>query len=460
MSSFAVNSTRKILVVDDEAISRENIMHALEKIGYQVLGAESGEAALAILDREKVDLILTDLRMPKVDGMAVLAAVRERCPEAETIVITGYASVESAIEAMRKGAYHYVAKPVNLDELRHLVEKALERSSLQKEITSLRQWASESERMSRIIGRSSRIQAMRDKIMQVAQFDCNVLILGETGTGKELVARTLHELSPRADNRFVAFNCGVFTEDLIASELFGHEQGAFTGAAKVKKGLLEIAEGGTVFFDEIGELTPAMQVKLLRVLQEHTLMRVGGSTEIPVDIRVLAATNKNLKQEAEAGLFRQDLFFRLDVITIQVPPLAERREDIPLLANHFLAKHTPPDRTVPILSAAATEMLKRYDYPGNIRELENIVHRLLIMCNDNVIEPRHLPTDLSDGSAVVTRETDEHHWPTLEEQEKRYIMEVLDKVEGNRSQAAKILGIDRVSLWRKIKRFGLEDPEN
>jgi len=448
----------RILVVDDEAIARDNVAYILEKGGFEVLTADDGDAAITLLEEQEVDLVLTDLRMKRRDGMAVLGAVRKLWPETEVIVITGYASVDTAVEAIQKGAYHYLAKPVKMDEMLALVHKALEKRNMRREISELRKQVNHQSGADRILGRSVQTQLLRETITQVAQLDCNVLILGETGTGKELVARTIHELSPRGDNRFVAFNCGAFTEELIASELFGYEKGAFTGAGQMKKGLLELADGGTVFFDEVGELSLSMQVKLLRVLQEKAVMRVGGSEEIPIDVRILAATNKNLRKEAEEGAFRLDLFYRLDVLTIQVPSLAERKEDIPLLINHFLAKHSPPNTPVPRLSREVGERLQEYNFPGNIRELENIAQRLLLQADGApVIEPRHLVEDIQQVTTVPVREAG-RVWPSLAEQEKRYILEVLDEVEGNKSKAAKILDIDRVSLWRKIKRYGLEDP--
>jgi DNA-binding NtrC family response regulator len=450
--------TRKILIVDDEPIARENIAHILKKDGYSPLLAENGEQAIEILRQEEVDLVLTDLRMKGLDGMAVLAEAKNLWPTAEVVVITGYASVDTAVAAMRQGAYHYISKPFKIEELRAIVEKALEKNILRKELHTLRERVYSQTGTSRIIGQSPKIQALRETINQVAQLDCNVVIQGETGTGKELVARTIHELSPRGDKRFVAFNCGAFTEELITSELFGHERGAFTGANKVKKGLLEMAERSTVFFDEIGELPLSMQVKLLRVLQERNLLRVGGTEEIPVDIRVLAATNKDLRKESEEGTFRTDLFYRLDVLTINVPSLSERKEDIPLLANHFLAKYVRPERVPPRLSLEAAQRLMSYEYPGNIRELENIIQRILIQCEGETVEPQHLVADLGHTNAVVVRGS-RYDWPTLNEHEKQYILEVLDEVEGNKSSAAKILGIDRVSLWRKIKRYGLEHPD-
>ena len=449
---------RKVLIVDDEPIARENLAHILKKDGYAALVAEDGQQAIDILKQEEVDLVLTDLRMKGRDGMAVLAEAKKLWPSTEVVVITGYASVDTAVEAMRQGAYHYIAKPFKIEELRAVVEKALEKTLLRKEVQSLRQQMYTQTGAARIIGQSPKIVALRETINQVAQLDCNVLIQGETGTGKELVARTIHELSPRAAKRFVAFNCGAFTEELITSELFGYERGAFTGANKIKKGLLEIADSGTVFFDEVGELPLSMQVKLLRVLQERTLLRVGGTEEIAVDIRIVAATNKDLKKEAEEGAFRTDLYYRLDVLTINVPSLSERKEDIPLLADYFLAKHTRSGKVVPRLSGEAAQQLMGYEYPGNIRELENIVQRLLIHCAGEVIEPRHLTPDLGEVGTVAVRDN-RQIWPALDEHEKQYILEVLDEVEGNKSVAAKILGIDRVSLWRKIKRYGLANPD-
>jgi DNA-binding NtrC family response regulator len=450
----------QILVVDDESIARDNVAYILEKGGYDVLTAADGNAAIAMLEEQEFDLVLTDLRMSGQDGFAVLEATNKLWPETEVIVITGYASVDTAVEAIQKGAYHYLAKPVKMDEMLLLVQKALEKRSLRREISDLRKKMSVQSGVNRIIGRSARTQRLRETITQVAQLDCNVLIQGETGTGKELVAHIIHELSPRGEKRFVAFNCGAFTEELIASELFGYEKGAFTGASQTKKGLLELAEGGTVFFDEVGELSLPMQVKLLRVLQERTLMRVGGNEELSIDVRILAATNKDLKREAEEGAFRLDLFYRLDVLTIQVPPLAERKEDIPLLINYFLAKHTPENTEAPRLSQEVGQRLQEYEFPGNIRELENIAQRLLLRAEGSaVIEPNHLIEDIRLTSVVPSRVT-KPIWLSLEEKEKSYILEVLDEVEGNKSKAAKILNIDRVSLWRKIKRYGLEEQDS
>ncbi|MDD2463559.1 MAG: sigma-54 dependent transcriptional regulator [Desulfobulbus sp.] len=448
----------KILIVDDEPIARDNLDHIISKDGYQTWVAADGEEAVSILRQEEINLILTDLCMKGKDGMAVLDEAKQLWPDIEVVVITGHATVDTAVEAMRRGAYDYVAKPFKINELRMIVEKALEKNQLRRQIKELREQVDTQSDTRRIVGQSPKIQALRETIHQVSQLDCNVLIQGETGTGKELIARTIHELSPRCKKRFVAFNCGVFTEELIASELFGYERGAFTGANKAKKGLLEMAEGGTVFFDEVGELPLSMQVKLLRVLQERTVMRVGGTQEISVDFRVLAATNKDLKRETETGAFRSDLFYRLDVLTINAPSLAERREDISLLTHHFLAKYAHTGRTLPRLSPDAERRLMSYEYPGNIRELENIAQRILIACDGDVVEPQHIAAVFGDTEWLSIRDN-RQEWPTLAEHEKQYILDVLDEVEGNKSAAVKILGIDRVSLWRKIKRYGLENPD-
>ncbi len=447
----------KILVVDDEPIARDNIVYMLRKDDqYEVSSVENGDKAIQLLKQQEYDLILTDLRMQGQDGMAVLATVKSLWPDTEVIIITGYATIDTAVEAMREGAYYYLAKPVQIDELMVLVQKALEKRKLKQEIMRLRQQVAAQSGATKIIGNCPTTQLLKETIKQVAQLDCNVLIQGETGTGKELVARVIHELSPRASQRFVAFNCGAFTEDLITSELFGHEKGAFTGASQVKKGLLELADGGTVFFDEVGELDLAMQVKLLRFLQERTFRRVGGTREISVDVRILAATNKDLKKESQEGTFRQDLFYRLDVLAIQVPSLAERRKDIPLLINHFLAKHAPSISAIPKIPGDVMENLLTYQYPGNIRELENIAQRLLLPNSGDV--PASATREAVMADSFVFPNDGNTAWPSLEEHEKQYILQVLDEVEGNKSKAAKILQIDRVSLWRKIKRYGLDQP--
>lgn len=446
-----------VLIVDDERIARENLAHVIAKEGHRVVVAENGEKALRELEKQTFDLVLTDLRMESIGGMAVLERCKEISPTTEVIIITGYASVSSAVEAMQKGAYYYLPKPFKLDEVRHLVRNALERRFLRREVQELRRQVAEGTPKSPLIGRSAKMQALQRMIEQIAPTDCNVLILGETGTGKELVARTIHQLSHRADKRFLAINCAAFSEELLANELFGHEKEAFTGARNVKLGLLEAASGGTVFLDEVGDMPLSMQAKLLRVLQEKRLMRVGGTEEIAVDIRVVAATNKDLSKEMVSKKFRQDLYYRLNVVTLYVPPLAERKEDIPLLCRHFLEKAAANQgKDVRDMAPEVLDTLLRYEFPGNVRELENMIERAVALAQGPTILVEHLPPDLQQITLRMNRPPF-REFLTLEEAEKEYILWVLKKVRGNRTRAAEILGINRASLWRKLKAYDLQD---
>ncbi len=445
----------RILIADDEQIARENLEHVLRREGYETVSVSDGLAAIVELEKEEFDLVLTDIRMQPVDGLQVLDRARELYPNIEVIVITGYASVSSAVEAMRKGAYYYIPKPYKIDEVRVLVKQAVEKRGLRREVIELRQRIRDQGKTSLLIGNSPDMEILRKMIEQVAVSDSSVLILGETGTGKELVARTIHNMSLRAEKRFLAINCGAFSEELLANELFGHEREAFTGAKNIKRGLLEAAQGGTVFLDEIGDMPLSMQVKLLRVLQERVMMRVGGIHEMPVDIRIVAATNKNLKQEIECGTFRQDFYYRLNVITLHVPRLADRKDDILLLSLHFLQKFAKlQGKQVGSISEEAAGILLSYEYPGNVRELENIIERAVTLSNGHSMEHRHLPLDLQQLAFRVRRPQKE--FLTLDENERDYILWVLKQVDDNKTRAAEILGIDRVSLWRKIKRYRLQ----
>ena len=345
----------KILLADDEQIARENLEYILKKEGYEIVAVESGARALEELAKKEFDLVITDLRMPQVDGMQVLERTKELQPDTEVLVITGYATVNTAVEAMQKGAYHYVAKPYQNEEVRILVRKALEKRDLQLRVQELQREVAAQKGFPELIGKNAKMVALKETIAQIAPTDCNVLILGETGTGKELVAKAIHHLSQRSQNRFMAINCGAFSEELLANELFGHEKEAFTGAGAMKKGLMEVASGGTFFLDEVGDMPLSMQAKLLRVIQEKTLIRVGGVNEIAVDVRILAATNKDLIREVERGAFRQDLYYRLNVMSLVVPALVERRDDIPLLCHAFPEK---------IQRAAAQE--DRPYFPGGV----------------------------------------------------------------------------------------------
>jgi DNA-binding NtrC family response regulator len=446
----------KILIVEDELIARENLDHVLTKEGYDTVAVESGVRAFKELEQQEFDLVLTDLRMQQVDGMQVLERTKELYPDTEVVVITGFATVSTAVEAMQKGAYHYLPKPYKIDEARILVRKALEKRGLRQEVTDLKRQVQSQKAVPFLVGKSPEIEALKQTIEQIARTEATVLILGETGTGKELVAKAIHHLSLRAEKRFLAINCGAFSEELLANELFGHEKEAFTGARGVKKGLLEAAAGGTVLLDEIGEMPQSMQVKLLRVLQEKTLMRVGGTSEIPVDIRVLAATNKDLKGEVERGNFRQDLYYRINVVTLHVPNLTERQDDIPLLCQHFLRKFAEVQgKAVDRIAPEVMEVLLNYEFPGNIRELENIMERAVTLCTGAVIEMAHLPLDFQQPQMFQMQRHQKREFHSLEENEKEYISWVVKQVNGNKTKAAEILGIDRVSLWRKLKRYDL-----
>lgn len=439
----------QILVVEDERIARENLEHVLTGEGHVVTTVASAEEGLRELEKHDFELVISDLMLPGIDGIQMLERTRAQHPSTMVIVVTGHATVNSAVTAMQKGAHSYIAKPLKLDELRLQVEKALEQQALSVEVLRLRRLLAQGKSDFPLVGQSEVLVQLKKTVRQLAQMNCNVLIQGETGTGKELVAQGIHQLSQRSNERFMAINCGTFTAELMDKELFGHEKEAFTGANRGQKGILEVADGGTVFFDEIGELPLNMQVKLLRVLQERKFLRVGGTREIPVDIRVVAATNCDLRELVEQGEFRQDLYYRLNVVTLHAPPLREHREDIPILVGHFLEKHRQSGQTITSISQDTLDILMRYPFPGNARELENIVQRALALGQGTAFTPDLLPAEVSHEQA-------EAPLPTLEDMEQNHIRKVLAASGGNKTQAARILGIDRVSLWRKIKRYGLE----
>ena len=448
-----------ILVVEDDDLARRNLEHILRKEGYDVMSAANGEKAFSLLEKQDFDLVLTDLKMKQVDGLQVLDKVRETQPHTEIIMITAYATVDSAVEAMRRGAYHYLPKPYKIELVRKIVREALLKRRLYRENLDLKQTLAEMRQKDRplLVGASDAMRKVNQLLAQVAPTDSSVLIIGETGSGKELAARTIHLLSRRKEKNFVAFNCGAFTEDLLANELFGHEKDAFTGANSQKAGLIETADHGTVFLDEIGDMPLNMQVKLLRVIEEKEVLRVGGSTPIPVDVRFLAATARDLKQDSQNGSFRADLYFRLNVVTVNLPPLAERGDDIPLLAKHFLIqKSSQSGNQIKDIDPEAMEILRQYSWPGNVRELENVIERAVVLARDEYVRPQDLPEDLLELSVQTFRRPD-GAMPTLEEQEINYIRWVLDKSGWNRTKAAEVLGIDRASLWRKMKRFGIGD---
>jgi DNA-binding NtrC family response regulator len=447
----------KILIVEDERIALKNLEHVMKKEGYEVVGTERGPTALKLLEEQQFDVVLTDLKMEKVDGMQILKKCRELHPDTEIIMITGYATLDSAVDTMKQGAFYYIAKPFKLDVVRKVVKEAIEKVKLKMENRELRGQIEKYEGKVKIITQDANIQRLLETARQIAPTDCNILITGESGTGKELFSRYIHLNSTRADGPFFAINCGAFTEELLSNELFGHEKGAFTGAITMKKGLIEMATEGTLFLDEITEMPSSMQVKLLRVIQEKELLRVGGTEPQKVDVRFIAATNRDIHDTMKNGRFRQDLYFRLNVVSLHIPPLSDRRDDIPLLSYFFLKKYTAlMKKNITEISQDAMSILMNYDLPGNVRELENIIERGVALANGNTIEVAHLPEDLRELSIRTFRKK-EGKIPSLEEQEMAYIRWVLNEVGGNKTLAAQILGIDRVSLWRKLKKYGLEE---
>ncbi|MGW8228963.1 MAG: sigma-54-dependent transcriptional regulator [Gammaproteobacteria bacterium] len=440
-----------LLIVDDEPMAVENLAHALSKSGYLVTSCTSGPGGIKALEHKRFDVVLTDLRMERADGMAILQRALEIDPDTVVVIITGYATLDSAVQAIKAGAYYYITKPFRLEEVRKIVANAMEGVRLKRENRQLRDQVNKIQPGAHIITQDPIMQRLLETAKQIAPTDCNVLITGETGTGKELLARFIHSSSNRADGPFVAINCGAFQEDLLANELFGHEKGAYTDAGESHAGLIEVANGGTLFLDEIAEMSLAMQIKLLRVIQEQEVQPIGSTRVVPVDVRFVAATNRDLRSEVASGRFRQDLFFRLDVVTLHLPPLAERRNDIPLLAYYFLKKMARRmGRQVENIDPEAMALLIDYDYPGNVRELENLIERGVALAEGIEFTASLLPSVLVDRSVHVVRHNAER-LPTLEEREADYIEWVLKHTNGNRTKAAEILGIDRVSLWRKLK---------
>jgi len=446
----------RILVVDDEVNIREALAALLESDGYEVAAASSGQKAMEALRQEEFDVVISDLRMEGPSGIDLLRWLRETAPETEVIILTAYGTVEGAVEAMKLGAYDYIAKPVDRKRLSLLIEKALEKRRLSEENRNLRRRLSIKEEFSNIIGTSPAIREVFKIISEVAPTNATVLITGESGTGKELVARAIHQRSPRRSQPFVTLNCGALPDTLMESELFGYEKGAFTGALTAKIGRIEAASRGTLFLDEVGDMSLKTQVDLLRVLQDKELRRLGGTSAISVDVRFIAATNRDLKEEIAAKRFREDLYYRLNVVPISMPPLRERKEDIPLLLESFLQEfcsiHRKPRKR---LSEGTLELLVRYSWPGNIRELRNLVERLVLLSRKDIIEPRDLPAGIR-GENEQPEITIPLTQP-LQEVEKTVIRNVLARVTRNRTAAARILGISLRALHYKIKRFGLQE---
>lgn len=441
----------RVAVVDDEEIVQRRLKATLRKEGHSVETYGSGEDLLRDLEGSRTDLIFLDMVLPGIDGKEILRQVKIKSPETEVIIITGHASIDAAIEATKMGAFHYLSKPLKLDEIRHLARKALEHRRLLQENRRLKASMESREGWGEMLGVSPQMKEVFQVIRKVAPLDCNVLIQGESGTGKELVARSIHRQSARHDRPFVAFNCAGFTEELIASELFGYERGAFTGAAATKIGLLETAHRGTVFMDEIGDMPLSMQGKLLRVIQEKRIFRVGGNRPIQFDLRFIAASNKDLKRAMKEERFREDLYFRMNVVQITLPSLLERKEDIPLLIQYFLAHYSHKfSKQVTGIDEKAREVLSTYSYPGNVRELQNIIERAVALAEGHTLTIGDLPPDLQEyrGSADTA-------WTSLEEREREYIRKVLQFTRHNLGETARILALPRTTLWRKMRRYGL-----
>ena len=450
-----MNSQANILVVDDEETMRDSCQQALSQDGDRVKVAEDGSTALAMLEKESFDLVILDLKMPGLSGMEVLEKVKEEYPEVVVVVITGYATIESAVEAMKKGAYDFIPKPFTPDSLRVIVKRALEKRRLSLENVLLRSKLKGRFGPEVIVGQGTSMQKVEELVRQVAPTDSTVLISGETGTGKELVARAIHSQSSRKDKPFIVVDCGGLVESLFESELFGHVKGSFTGATETKYGRFEVANGGTVFLDEIGNISMNIQTKLLRVLQEREITRVGSSQVIKVDVRIIAATNKDLLKCVEEQTFREDMFYRLSVVPIVLPPLRERGEDIPLLANHFLKKYNEKrEKSVTAISAEAMKVLTEYDWPGNVRELENVIERAVVLTKSRVIEPPDLWYYELGSKTPSSSDTDEVK--SLADAEKGHIMRVVNMFDGHLGKASEALGIDRKTLRLKLRKYGID----
>ena len=441
---------QSVLVVEDEEVMRAILRRLLDDSGYDVFTANSAENAIQIFLENEISITLTDIKMSGKDGIELLDEIKSIDAEAIVIIMTAFSSVDTAVAALRKGAYDYVTKPFVNEDLLQTIKNAVTQRQLFKENRLLRRELRQRFDISGITGASDRLQQVFEVINKVAHTNATVLIQGESGTGKELVARSIHFNSERSDGPFLAVNCGALPESLLESELFGHTRGSFTGAVADKKGLFRSAAGGTIFLDEIGDMPQSLQVKLLRALQEHEVVPVGSSVPIKVDARIVAATNKRLETEVAEGRFREDLFYRLNVVDIEVPPLRERRDDIPLLVKHFVARSTREQNAdVRTVSQDAMDALACYDWPGNVRELENVIERAVILSSDN-IDLASLPPKITAGNDDNFKQLNQ---PTLDELERKYVLDVLTSVEEDKAMAAGILGIDLSTLYRKLKKY-------
>jgi len=437
-----------ILIVDDEESVRDSLYNWFIEDGFRVECAENAKRALTILESDQFDIILADIKMPGMDGLEMLRRIKSIKPDSIVIVMTAFATVDTAVKALKDGAYDYVTKPFDPDDLTHLIRNATKQISLVDENETLKQKVISLENVEDLIGKSEGMKNVLRQVESVAQTNSSVIITGESGTGKELVARAIHANSPRKFFPFVSVHCGALTESLLESELFGHEKGAFTGAMYNRKGRFEMADSGTIFLDEIATISTKMQVELLRVLESKTFMRVGGNKEISSDFRVICATNKDLKSMVEKGTFREDLFYRLNVVNIQIPPLRERKDDIPMLVNYFINKYcTSMNKPPAFIDQAALNRIQEFNFPGNIRELENMIERAIVVGNGKRITLKDLPLEKTFVSNTAE---------SLDDFEKAFILQTLNKYDWNISRTARALKVDRVTLYNKIKKYDLK----
>jgi DNA-binding NtrC family response regulator len=448
-----------ILVIDDEAAQRDVLTGYLKKKGYKIFSASSGKEGIEITGRNPVDIILSDFKMPDLNGIEVLDQIKKINPEISFVIVTAYGTVENAVKAMRLGAFDYLSKPVDLDELDLMIERIIEHKNLKSENLFLKTQLQEKYKITSIVSHSQKMEEVINVAARVADSKANVLITGENGTGKEVLAKAIHYISPRKDAAFVAVNVPALTETLLESELFGHEKGAFTGADKMKKGRFEIAHGGTIFLDEVGDIPQSIQVKLLRVLQEHQFERVGGTEKIEVDVRIIAATNKNLEEKIKDQSFREDLFYRLNVVSIKIPPLRERKEDILPMIESFIEKYCKENNKENLdISKEAADVLMKYNYPGNVRELENIIERAVVLTRGNVITLNDLPMNIKGFKEEKTLAALSEGTLTekVEAIEKQLIFDALQESGGNQTKAGKLLGLTERNLRYKLKKYNIK----
>ncbi|MFW6159547.1 MAG: sigma-54-dependent transcriptional regulator [Acidobacteriota bacterium] len=451
-----MSKKNRILIIDDEEVIRDSCTQVLKRAGYEVMGAENALQGLDLFKKEKIDLVLLDLKLPKLNGFEALSRLKKEQPDLPVIIITGHASIESAVETIKRGAFDYLAKPFSPEELRVMVKKALDSSKHLQERQKERQFPEKNSTFNMVIGRSPAMQKVMEVFRKVSPTESTVLISGESGTGKELLAREIHNHSPRKKAPFVVVDCGALVESLFESELFGHVKGSFTGAYETKHGRFEVANGGTIFLDEISNISLNIQAKLLRVIQEREVTRIGSSRPIKVDVRIIAATNQNLADCVREGKFREDLFYRLSVVPIHLPPLRRRKEDIQLLVDHFLQKYNKKaKKRIKILSPSVKKALEEYDWPGNIRELENTIERAVVLTPGEELELKNLIYH-GIGSSFSLFQPSGGEFRTLGEIEKEYIQAALQAQHGNKSRTARVLGIDRKTLLAKIKKYKLE----